>query len=385
MSDLLHASFDDRDAIDSFAAGFRTNLPGYQIAALAVNGETLLHSTGVAYHWPVAGNADVWIPKGTRTQEGDGDPLPGSYRSIAVEKPLLAALEALRSGDNNIDPAVREIVRAIVRRADGGWLGEIRSDLTRIQERWPDVWHDASNEIAHALAMLRDHADDVGISEQQHGCWERLQAGDLLVSTPDTPWRVRGTLRLWRIEDRRSSRFPRPLTIRRLRHLRDTAGGCGPGERAFRRLALPWLPAGAEETPDGDNRLNSHAVNIAARLSRTHFHPEPPVGGGAPQWELYVVLKPPPTIHSPTNASPQLHTFADLSDWDRCTVTMLQPGDVVAIPPNIAHRGLDVLANVIAIPGFKPSNEIYVDHVIATATARRGRFNPEFAGAGDRR
>jgi uncharacterized protein YjlB len=63
-------------------------------------------------------------------------------------------------------------------------------------------------------------------------------------------------------------------------------------------------------------------------------------------------------------------------------VVDLWPGTVVLIPPGTGHRGLDVFANMVTLPGFKPRNEIYVDALIAAQTNGQGAFNPAYAGGG---
>jgi hypothetical protein len=74
-----------------------------------------------------------------------------------------------------------------------------------------------------------------------------------------------------------------------------------------------------------------------------------------------------------------MHNFPDPSDFTYWQVTPLQPGDLVVIPPGTAHRGIDVLATVIAIPGFMPTEEVYVDARIAAETGGAAPHNPLFA------
>ena len=64
-----------------------------------------------------------------------------------------------------------------------------------------------------------------------------------------------------------------------------------------------------------------------------------------------------------------------VGNWDQYDFTPLQPGDVVSIPSGVCHRAVDILACVLAIPGFKPQNEIFVDSQIATATAGQSPHN----------
>ncbi len=54
---------------------------------------------------------------------------------------------------------------------------------------------------------------------------------------------------------------------------------------------------------------------------------------------------------------------------------ILQPGDLVLIPPGVGHRGLDVFVNVLTIPGFKLHNEYYIDQHIRDAVGNRAPYN----------
>jgi hypothetical protein len=213
------------------------------------------------------------------------------------------------------------------------------------------------------------------------GSFERFAAGDQLLVAPEATLRVRGAFGYWWMQTPPGVIPPGP-SVRRLRYLKDTAGGCAPGFDAFRRLPLTWQSfTGTSERPDGVNVVNSHVVNIAAEGSRTHYHPLPPAGGGTPQTEFYFVLDPADFSLRQAGRSSFLHAFPDIADWARLEVVPLRPGSVVLIPPNTGHRGLDALVNVVTLPGFKPRNELYVDTLIAAQTAGQGAFNPAWADA----
>jgi hypothetical protein len=228
-----------------------------------------------------------------------------------------------------------------------------------------------------ALAHLVARGQDLGWSTKGGaGSFERCGAGDQLIATSDLPLRVRGTFGYWWIDLPAGSR-PSGSTTRRLRYLKDTAGGCAPGFDAFRRLTLPWQPfTETPARPDGVNVVNSHAVHIAAAQSRTHYHPVDPTGGGSPQTEFYFVLDPADLGLQHPGTAGSLRIFPDVADWSASEMVPLQPGSVVLIPPGTGHRGLDVMVNVVTVPGFKPGNEIYVDALIAAQTHGQGHFNP---------
>lgn len=158
-----------------------------------------------------------------------------------------------------------------------------------------------------------------------------------------------------------------PFTgVSRIVDLEDTSGGCNPAENAFRRLQIVWESARkAEGGPDGRNIAGCHVVWIAANSSRTHYHPVPPVPGGEPQHEMYLVLDPAEYGLRGDEGTPGLWTYATKGDWSTADFTPLKHGDVVYIPPGVPHRAIDILACVIAIPGFKPGNELFLDPEIA--------------------
>ena len=55
--------------------------------------------------------------------------------------------------------------------------------------------------------------------------------------------------------------------------------------------------------------------------------------------------------------------------------TTLEPGTFVYIPPGVGHRGLDVFVNVLAIPGFRPHNELYIDRDIHDLAGGKSPYN----------
>ena len=129
------------------------------------------------------------------------------------------------------------------------------------------------------------------------------------------------------------------------------------------------------QTGDGVNIANSHVVNIPQELSSTHFHPRKSPVGGYPQTEIYLVLD--PAVHGidDKGRTPSIILYPDLRDLTRYDQHPLKPGDLVYIPPETGHRGLDVFVNVLTIPGFKPHNEIYIDQEILDRTGGASPYN----------
>ncbi len=209
--------------------------------------------------------------------------------------------------------------------------------------------------------------------------WLTLQPGDVVVVDAEHSTHVRGDARFWQIVCSRRARSVW-AGARRLQYLADQAGGCNVGDDAFRRLQITWRTTGqTSDDPDGDNLLGCHVVYIAEATSRTHYHPRPPLVGGRNQHELYLVLDPRAHGLKAQAATPGVWTYPQPGEWDRYDFTPLRPGDVCAIRAGVAHRAVDVLACVIAIPGFKPGNDVYVDHLIAEETGGRAPHNPRFA------
>ncbi len=376
--------------------------PHYRLSAGTWRGERELTSEwgGSRYTWLIDGQGDVFLPAGFRTQEGDGAALPEIYRTSPAGDDLTVALTALRLAlqDQTVHPLLVAAVAGLcVRHVAGRYRGDGSGDLWLLLESGvpPGEWA-TSFDARRALGWFVDHAAEAGWSTKEEGGWEPLLPGDQLVCVPGAPLRVRGSFHYWSLEDTAST-VPPCGAVRRLRYLKDTAGGCSPGFDAFRRLNLTWrLPPAVQHRllvgtgtgspadtdissstsassgdptandPDLPNRLNSHVLHIEAAQSRTHYHPAESIGGGAPQSEFYFVLQPDAYgLHSPAGAVPRLFTFPDPSDWRRHNVTELTPGTAVFIPPGTGHRGVDAFVNVVTIPGFKPGNEIYVDRLIA--------------------
>jgi hypothetical protein len=359
--------------------------PGFLLGTGITEGpETELSAEhgGVRYIWILDGRGAIWLNAGYRTQEGDGRPLPPAYRADPLAPPLAEVLDCLAQRRARVHPELSAPVQAILerRRPDGTFVGDIAGELWRILESAvPAECWSTDTEVRAALEVLFQSHRELGWSTKVSAGFEPVHTGDQLVVTAQGPARVRGAFRYWWIEDTRRTQTHCSLT-RRLVYLKDTSGGCNPGFDAFRRLPLTWYPGtGTDGDPDGVNRVNSHVVNIAAETSRTHYHPDPPPGGGKPQCELYLVLDPATYSLETSGRRPWLYIYPDVEDLRRIEHHPLAPGMLVVIPPNTGHRGVDVFVNVVTLPGFKPRNEVYLDTAVRLATSGRGPFTPGFA------
>ena len=200
-----------------------------------------------------------------------------------------------------------------------------------------------------------------------------LATGDVVVLDRQAI-EVQGDGVLLRIDTPRSGQH---AGLRRLADLPDTSGGCNVSAHAFRRLQVTWEPHAG--SGDGTNTLGCHVVNMEAQFSRTHYHPAPARGGGRPQYEFYLVLDPVAHGLPPADGDSGVWTCPEPGDWEHLEFTALAPGDIVGIRAPAPHRGTDLLACVIAIPGFKPRNELYLDAQIAEDTKGQVPHNPAFA------
>jgi len=352
--------------------------PHCRLSRETVSGETLLTSEHTRYLWIESGEGEVFLPRGTRTQEGDGKPLDAVYVPDTTPPEVLAALSTLETRVGTFDSKIRTPIKAMVARRRGEtFVGDIAGEIWLIVESGLEREEWTSDAAAlEALELLIARYRTLGWSEKTLDGWERVQPGDQLAVTPHQPLRVRGAFRAWAIEALELTET-HTSPLRRLVHLRDTAGGCNFAFDAFRRLPMTWLVNTATpERPDGLNVVNSHVVNIAAETSQTHYHPAEPVGGGKAQCEMYLVLDPAVYGLNTYGRSPSLTTFPDLNDLSLYETTPLRPGTTVFIQPNTGHRGVDAFVNVVTLPGFKPRNEIYLDQRIKETTKGRAPYNP---------
>ena len=186
-----------------------------------------------------------------------------------------------------------------------------------------------------------------------------------------------------------------PITsVRRLKDLKDTTGGCNVSTDGslFRRLQVAWQAVSpGSVTPDGQNSVGCHTVMMNDNASsRAHYHPSKAIGGGRAQREMYFVLDANQVFsreHYKRLWDPAgrhgIETWEDpesqgalfevenpktrrMELWRGLTrpghFTPLVAGDVVCIDANVGHRGVGTVANVVALPGFKPQNEIYLEN-----------------------
>ena len=366
-----------------FARRLEADFPFLRVTKIDVAGDTVLNSEhgGMRVLCIHRGNGEVWLPKGYRTQEGDGEPLPGEqYRADDIDPQFSEILCRIRKGIASVSPTARPPVDAVLQRCKGEtFCGDISGELWRLCEQAKPPWA-ADAETENAIEQLFRRHGEVGFSTKTADSWESLMVGDQLIVMENAPLRVRGDFQCFSLEnvERKQSHVS---VVRRLRFLLDTAGGCSPGFDPFRRLPMTWYPAAPGEVGDGINFFNNHVVNIPAENSPTHFHPNNPIGGGTAQSEFYLVLDPDAYNLSTAELKSEIVLFPNLTDLTHHERIPLSPGMIVYIPPCTGHRGLNVFAFIMTVPGFKPGNELYLDRDIYERTGGVSPYNENHIGS----
>jgi hypothetical protein len=282
----------------------------------------------------------------------------------------------LKDGLSSVSTAAEVPVRAVLGRWKGEqFSGDFAGDLWKLAQT-PRPWS-KSDQVEKAIGSLFRLYREQGFSIKQVDSWEPLLAGDQVISCASDAVLVRGRFHCLAMENvgRTTSHVS---SVRRLRYLLDSAGGCNPDFDPFRRLPLTWFANYPTETGDGLNWVNSHVVNIPQETSPTHFHPPRAQPGTLPQAEMYLVLDPQTYKLSTAGRKASIILFPDLRDLGRFEQHRLVPGMFLYIPPGTGHRGLDVFVNVLTIPGFKPQNEFYIDRDIHDQAGGKSPFNEKF-------
>jgi predicted dehydrogenase len=349
--------------------------PDIRFSLVEVDGEATLRAEqgGMRVFWLYRGQGEVFLPKGYRTQEGDGKPLPAFYKPDQPDAPFVDAIRLMKTRLGSVSPGATVAVKAIVGRLrNEGFVGNFAGDLWTL-EHASRPWS-ADAQVEAALSSLFRVYRQQGFSTKQIDSFEPLMEGDQLIACGNDAVRVRGRFCCLAMENVKRT-ASHESTARRLRYLLGTAGGCNPDFDPFRRLPLTWYINYPGESGDGVNWVNSHVVNIPKETSPTHFHPPKAIGGGTTQREMYLVLGPAAYKLNTWGRKASLILYPDLHDLRRFEQHPLEPGDFVYIPPGTGHRGLDVFVNVLTLPGFKPHNEYYIDRDIHDLAGGKSPYN----------
>jgi hypothetical protein len=388
MPETILSNAADRESLEALFDEFERRNPGFRMGLSSLQGESTElcpEHEGVRYLWILNGEAKIFLPRGYRTQE---ERLHEAYVTDELSEDISLALGVLREGLDRISEevpyggSIRDHVRRILERyQDGAFRGDISGEIAQItpisRGGWCHAQWSESEPIRRAIDLLIDKFTEIGWSTKREDSYEFIGMGDQVAIRPHESVIVRGGIRYLWIEDLEKV-DPHTSTTRRVHHLKDLAGGCNIAFDPFRRLLLTWCVKGIDtHNPDGINRVNSHIVNMAEELSRTHFHPVAAVGGGKPQHELYMVLDPTGYGLSTYGRRSYAYFFPNIENLSEYERVDLHPGDIVYIPPGTAHRGVNVLANVLMLPGFKPGNEWYIDRKIKNVTDGNAPYNEQ--------
>ena len=383
MGQVWVARLDDAAEFGRLREFFEHDNPRLKLDLVEVDGEATLSSQhgGMRVFLIYQGEGEVFVPRGYRTQEGDGQPLPECYAPDALAPDFGELLSFLKSKLATLSAGAVVPIRAILSRCrDGGFVGDYAGELWKL-DHVPQPWTNDA-EVMPVLQSLFVKYRDHGHSTKTLDSFEPLMQGDQLIACGNETLRVRGRFRCLTMEnvDRPTSHVS---AVRRLRYLADTAGGCNPDFDPFRRLPLTWFYNYPGETGDGLNWVNSHVVNIPKETSPAHFHPPKGIGssGSIPQREMYLTLDPAAYQLNTWGRAVSLLTWPELTDLRQYQEHVLTPGMFIYIPPGTGHRGLDVFVNVLTIPGFKPHNEYYIDRDIRDTTAGAVPFNESLLNA----
>ncbi|MCL2622475.1 MAG: hypothetical protein FWD31_02315 [Planctomycetaceae bacterium] len=371
--------FNNGDHVQVIKNRIEQDYPFLKISHVEVRDETILKPDhgGQRFFCLYQGQGEVFLPAGYRTQEGDGVLLPsGVYQPDPVNADFKSLLGTIAAGHATVSPRAVPPVDAILGRlsSDGEhFRGDIAGELWRLLEQAQRPWA-SDSQVETALEQLFACYRRQGFSTKNEDSWETVTIGDQLLAHGHEELRVRGSFSCFSLENIEQSET-HISSVRRLRHLLDTAGGCSPGFDPFRRLPVTWYPNYPGEEADGLNFFNNHIVNIPAENSPTHFHPPVPVGGGLPQTEFYLVLDPAPYRLASDGEEPSIVLYPNLADLTRYEIHRLKPGMFVYMPPGVGHRGLNVFAMIMTIPGFKPGNELYLDRDVCERTKGLAPYN----------
>jgi hypothetical protein len=386
MGNITIGHINDQASLESVYAEFEAMNPGFKMGAGTYDSEDGVLASeyrGVRHIWIHEGTGEIYLTAGYRTKEGDGEKLPEVYITDEVDADILEVLQLLAANLDSIHEKIIQPANAIIERLSGlpaprtpacagtadrsrqagkTLAGDIAGDIWLMVESGLDSseWSTRSD-VREALLFLSEEYSRVGWSTKEVDSFEPIQPGDQITVTGDEEIKIKGKFRYWWIENLEGI-LTHISTARRLRYLKDTAGGCNFAFDAFRRLPLTWyINTGTEDNPDGINTVNSHIVNIAAETSKAHYHPAILIGGGKPQSEIYFVLDPAVYSLNTYGRESYLWAFPNVDNLSISEKVPLSPGSVVYIPPGTGHQGIDAFVNVITLPGFKPGNEIYFE------------------------
>ena len=177
------AQVDDRRQFATIKRAIEDDNPGIRLSLVDVDGETTLRAEqgGMRVFWLYRGQGEVFLPKGYRTQEGDGKPLPPMYKADKPDAAFVDAIRLLKARLASVSPAATVAVRAIVRRLrEDGFIGNFAGDLWTL-EHAPRPWSADAQAEAARTSFFHVYREQ-GFSTKQIDSFEPLMEGDQVIA-----------------------------------------------------------------------------------------------------------------------------------------------------------------------------------------------------------
>ncbi|MCU0982428.1 MAG: hypothetical protein MUF25_24995, partial [Pirellulaceae bacterium] len=193
MGQVRVVHLDDEQPFAEMRAFFEDDNPGLRLTRVAVDGPCELRSEhgGMRVFWLYRGQGEVFLPRGFRTQEGDGQRLPEQYAADPLDPVWADALRRLQASRSLISPAARVPVDAILRRwREAAFVGDYAGELWKL-DHVARPWA-SEDEVETLLGSLFRRYRQDGYSTKQVDSFEPLLEGDQLIASGDETLRVRG-------------------------------------------------------------------------------------------------------------------------------------------------------------------------------------------------
>jgi len=334
---------------------------------LSGNGKQITSQyNGVRHLFILSGQGEIFLDISYRTQEGDGQPLPRFYEPDVCDSENLPILQTLSENLDTMHHKIRSVVESILTRLNGDVLiGDISYQVCQMTETGLPLREWSTRpKVRRAFEILQVNYSQLGWSTKKEASFEPFGVGDQLTVTDDEPIFVRGEFDYFWVENTQLF-MTHTTATRRLLYLKNTSSSST--GNYFRRLPLTWYAhTEADDEPNGVNSINSHVAYLTKKTNRPHYHPSSFIGDGLDQAQIYLVLNPNQTPAtdgwiSSQNETGCLRIYPQLDNLSNSKDILLNSGSVVYIPPELGHYGLGLLTNVIALPGFKPRNTVYLN------------------------
>ena len=158
MAEIRICALDDAKQFAPLREYFEQDNPGLRLTRVEVNGKCTLRCEhgGMRVFWVYRGGGEVFLPKGYRTQEGDGEPLPAGYQPDEIDPALGDTFRLLAAGMAAVSPAAQVAIDRILGRWKGqSFVGDFAGELWNL-DHLPRPWaSDAGVDAAIASLFQR--------------------------------------------------------------------------------------------------------------------------------------------------------------------------------------------------------------------------------------